>query len=188
MKKLATLLAASLLIGSALAIPTSKKASDDGGRHWVINVGLFQPTGDHNDLGVDSGFTASFDRCFGNTGSDGNSNWFVGLGAFFGDGDNDLTTRSWGLHVGVVLGLGKEGDENPWAIELKGGWYQTRLEDDNEEDSESGFGGSLAIVYKSRSSNGHGVRFAAGWYTLPEVRNVDNTGYFFTVGFPIGGK
>lgn len=190
MKKLATLLAASLLIGSAFASVShpKKTASEDSGRHWVINVGLFQPTGDHEDLGVDNGFTAGVDYCFGNAGGNGNAAWFVGIGSYFGEGDGDFETRSYGLHAGVVLSLGPEGEENPWAIELKGGLYHTRLEAGSDHDSENGFGGSLALVYKSKSDSGHGVRFSVGWYTLPEVQNVDNTGWFFNVGFPIGWK
>lgn len=192
MKKLATLLAASLVMGSAFAStsPTPKKSNVQmGGGQWVINVGLFVPTDDHKDAGVDSGFMGSIDYHFPNTGSmAGNTSWFAGIGGFFGQGDDDLDSQAWGAHLGLLIGLGKVGDDNPWAIELKGGVYQVKLDGDLIDDKETGFGGSAAVVYKSKSTNGSGIRFAAGWYMLPEVNDVDHRGWFFSVGFPFGGK
>jgi hypothetical protein len=189
MKKLATLLAASLLLGSAFAStsPTPKKpAVQNGDRYWVINVGLTIPSGDHEDLGVSTGFTVGADYMMGNTGEGtSNTSWFAGIAAFFGQGDGGFDSTAWGIHLGVNFGLGQPGDDNPWSIELKGGFYQTQLSNGSDED-ETGFGGSLGVVYTSRTGTGRGVRFSAGWYTLPEVVGVDHNGFFFNVGFPVG--
>jgi hypothetical protein len=191
MKKLATLLAASLLIGSAFArtSPTPAKALDHGdARHWVINVGLFIPTDDHEDLGVDMGFMASADYHFGNPGgTPSNTSWFAGVGGFFATGDDSLDSTAWGAHVGLLFGFGQPGDDNPWAIELKGGVYMVSLDGDLIDDDETGFGGSIGVRYMSQTGGGNNLRFTAGWFMLPEVGNVDHRGWFFSVGFPIGG-
>lgn len=201
MKKLAMLLAASALLGSAFAAtsPTPKKIASDDAKKWVLNVGLFMPTDDHKDAGVDTGFMGSIDYHFGNTGGNSNACWYVGIGAMFGQGDHDFESQAIGVHVGVELGLGKAGEDNPWGLELKGGLYRTSLswrneiieagkEFEDEDDDETGFGGSIAVTYKSKSSNGNGLRFALGWYTMPEVQDGDHRGWFFTIGFPFGGK
>ncbi|HRK21338.1 MAG TPA: hypothetical protein PLX06_05995 [Fimbriimonadaceae bacterium] len=202
MKKLATLLAVSALIGSAFAAtsPTPKKIAGDDAKKWVLNVGLIMPTDDHKDAGVDSGFTGSIDYHFGTPGNNGgNVCWFAGIGALFGEGDNDFDSQTFGIHLGVELGLGKPGEDNPWGLELKGGIYKTDLswrqeivkageEFEDESDDETGFGGSIAVTYKSKSSNGNGLRFTAGWYMMPEVQDGDHRGWFFTIGFPFGGK
>ena len=188
MKKLATLLAASLLLGSAFAStsPTPKKAVQ-AGKSWVINIGIAKPTDDLEDGGVEIAFIGSADYHFGMMG-DGttNASWFAGLGFFFGNGDADTSVTAWGAHVGVLFGLGQPGDDNPWAIELKAGLYQSSISDGIDE-SDSGFGGSIGVVYKSQSTGGNGVRFSAGWYMFPDVLDIDNRGWFFTVGFPVGG-
>lgn len=202
MKKLTMLVAASALIGSAVAAtsPTPKSTIAPEGRHWVINVGLFIPTDDHKDAGVDSGFMGSIDYHFGSpNGASSNTDWFIGIGGMFGNGDNSLDSRTFGVHVGVEFGLGKEGDDNPWGIELKAGLYNTDLsadveivkagdETENVSDDETGFGGSIAVTYKSKSSNGNGIRFSAGWFTMPEVNDFDHRGWFFSIGFPFGSK
>lgn len=190
MKKLATILAASLLIGSALAGTTSakNKALDhDATRHWVINVGLFVPTDDLKDAGVDTGFMASADYHFGRSDSmSGNTSWFAGLGAMFGSGDDDLDMTAFGVHVGLLFGFGKDGDENPWAVELKGGLYKVDFKGDLVDDDDTGFGGSIGVRY--RSSGANSLRFTGGWYFLPNVvSGAKNNGWFFTVGFPVGG-
>lgn len=188
MKKLATLLAASLVMGSAFAStsPTPKKAVQ-GGKVWIINIGVGIPTDDLEDGGVDIAFLGSADYHFGVMG-DGtsNSSWFAGLGFFFGNGDADTSVTAWGVHVGMLFGLGQPGDDNPWSIEAKIGLYQSRISNGFDE-SDSGLGGSIGAVYKSRSTSGNGMRFSAGWYMLPEVASVNNRGWFFTVGFPVGG-
>jgi hypothetical protein len=191
MKKLAMLLAASLIFGSALAStsPAPTKKVDHGGRHWVINVGLFLPTDDHDDMGVDTGFMASADYHFGAMG-DGtsNSSWFAGLGAFFGQGSNDFDSTAYGIHLGVLFGFGQPGEDNPWGLELKGGIYRVNLDGGSPavDDDKTGFGGSIAVTYQTRSASGNGMRFSLGWYSLPEVANVDHRGWFFAVGFPVG--
>lgn len=202
MNKLALLLAAGALTGSAFAStsPTPKKSALDEGRKWVINVGLTLPTDDHKDAGVDTGFLGSADYYFGApSGASANTNWFLGIGALFGQGDSDFESTTYGAHVGVAFGLGRPGEDNPWGLELKGGLYRTELSwreeivasgkgsEDFDED-ETGFGGSIALTYQSKSTNGSGLRFALGWYMMPEVRDADNRGWFFTLGFPIGGR
>ena len=188
MKKLATLLAASLLLGSAFAStsPTPKKAYQ-AGRMWVINVGVAIPTGDLQDGGVDIAFMASADYHMGTMG-DGSTNasWYAGLGFFFGNGDADTSVTVWGAHVGLLFGLGQPGTDNPWFIDVRAGLYQSRISDGIDED-DSGFGGAIGVVYKPTNSGGNGVRFGAGFYMFPEVAGANNTGWYFNVGFPVGG-
>ncbi len=193
MRKIAMLVAAGVLAATSFANTAAPKKAEAANKYWVINVGLFKGTSDLEDAGVDNGFTGSIDYFFGTNTGNGNTAWYAGVGGFSGEGDNDLKFRSFGVHVGVLIGFGKPGDDNPWALDLRGGWYETRVEGTNEvetagttsfDDKESGFGGSAAIVFKSKS----GPRFSLGWFMTPEVNGDRGNGYFFTIGFPFGGK
>ena len=190
MKKLATLLAASLLIGSAFASTTAPKTKAVNNRYWVINVGAFRPTGDLNDLGVDTGWMASADYHLGTPNeASANMDWFAGIGAFFGSGDNSFDMNAYGVHVGIDFGLGQPGAENPLSLQLKGGVYRNRFDKNGfSDDTETGFGGSAAILYKMKGTSGNnGISLALGYFMLPEVKSTNPHGWFFSVGFPIGG-
>lgn len=196
MRKLALMLVAGALAVSAFAgsdLKLTKKAAMAPNKYWVIDVGLFKPNGDLDDAGVDTGWMGSINYFFGNTGGNSNSEWYVGVGGLGGDGDSDLEYRSYGIHAGVLIGLGKEGEDNPWAIDLRGGWYRSKVTatvdvikagSEDLDKTENGFGGSVAVVFKSKS----GPRFSLGWFTQPEINGSNIDGYFFNVGFPFGGK
>jgi hypothetical protein len=183
MKLWATLAAAGIIAGSSFAATSSTaKPQGDAMNRWSINVGLFIPEGDHKDAGVDNGFVVGADWMLPNTGSMGTASSYVGIMGLFGDGDNDLETRSWGIHYGVLFSLANNQGWSDFNVRLQGGYYNTQLEAGAFDEDEWGFGGMVSLNWRPRNS---GVTVDAGYYFMPEVEGTDHRGWIFTVGIPV---
>lgn len=180
MKTWATLAAASILAGSALATGTTTDNHSSG--KWTINVGLFIPTGDHEDAGVDNGFMVGADWMLWSGGAYQNMSGYVGLLGMFGSGDNDLDSTTYGIHYGILFALGENQGMSDLAIKLQGGYYNTTLEAGSSEADDWGFGGLAGLVWKPKNGQ---FSLEAGYYFMPEVEDTDHRGWFFQVGIPI---
>lgn len=179
MKLWATILAVGALAISAFANNTTTVDNHSSGK-WTINVGFAIPEGDHEDAGVDSMFMFGADWHLYSLGQGSQS--YIGVLAAFGDGDFDLESRTYGIHYGILFGLGQE-QYSDWAVKLQGGYYNTKLEQGSFDEEEWGFGGLAALVYRPKGSN---FTIEAGYFFFPEVEDIDNRGFSISVGIPVG--
>jgi hypothetical protein len=183
MKLWATLATAGILASGVFANSTSKTTQDEPNK-WNIHVGFAIPDGDHKDLGVDNMFSIGADWMLSNNnGMSGSSDSFIGVLAMFGSGDGSLDSMTYGIHYGLMFGLGGQGGGmNNFSLKVQGGFYNTKLDDDFAEADEWGFGGSINLVYVP---TGGGFQFGAGYYFMPEVEGVDNRGFTIFVSIPV---
>jgi len=179
MKLWATLAAAGILAGSALATGTTSTASPMG--NWTINVGMFISEGDLKDAGVDNGFLVGADWMLGQQ-MEGAST-YAGIMGMFGSGDADLDVTTYGIHYGLLFGTGAgEGAMNGFKIRLQGGYYNSRLEQGSFEADDWGFGGLAGFSWAPQAG---GFTIDGGYFFMPEVEGVDNRGWFFSIGIPV---
>lgn len=179
MKLWSTLATAGLVAGSAFAgAPTVQ----DEPNKWMINVGFAIPDGDLKDLGVDSMFSIGADWMLGSNNASG-SETFIGVLGMFGSGDASLDCTVYGIHYGVIFGLGAQGGGmDNFQVKLQGGFYNNKLSDDFDSEDDWGFGGLAALQFAPPNS---GFRIALGYFFMPEVADVDNRGWTITVSIPV---
>lgn len=174
MKKIAILLAATMVAGGAVAAPFRSGEV----KPWTINVQLALPQDDHKDNGVDNMVGIGIDYDLGAVSADTPGNLYVGALYVFGSGDFSLKTRTYGAHVGLLFNLG-ENQALPLAVKLQAGYYNTRLSNGSADDKWA-IGGLLGLVYKPA---GAPIHFEGGYYIYPEVNKVDNRGFYIGAGF-----
>ncbi len=181
MKKFAFLAAATVIAGSAVA-STGTKATKPamGTNKWTINVGLGFPNGDHKDAGVDNQVMLGIDWELGmmNNGSPAMS--YLGVGYMFGSGDADFDTRSYGVHYGVMFPLSNSGQTSALGAKIQLGYYNTRLSQGSAEEDKWALGGLAALTWTPQGQNWH---LNLGYYFMPEVSDINNSGWFLGVGF-----
>lgn len=181
MKLWATVAAAGILAGSAIANDSNTNTMMSGGK-WQINVALGLPTGDHSDAGFDTMYFVGADWMFGGMSGYSNVSQYFGFLYGFGEGDSNLESTTYGVHYGVAFGFGQE-SMSEWTARVQGGFYNTKLDDGTFSDDEWGFGGKAGIFYNPKGSKWN---IGAGYYWYPKVSDGDNTGWFFMFGLPIG--
>lgn len=179
MKKLAFLAAASVIAGSAFAGEPAKKMSL-GTNKWTINVGLGFPNGDHKDAGVDNQIMLGVDMELGPMSYGSTAMSYVGLGYMFGSGDSDFDTRSYGVHYGVMFPLSNSGQASSLGAKLQLGYYNTELTQGSAEEDKWALGGQAALMW---TPQGQTWSLNLGYYFMPEVANINNTGWYVGVSF-----
>lgn len=183
MKALASIALATVAVGAAYADASTKNLS--------LTLGVGFPTGDTKDAGVSTSFMGGLDYSLGMLGDGSNAQSFVGLGAFFGSGDNSFKTQSFGVHYGVMFGLGDANASMPLYVKLRGGYYSTRLtsevvETATESTTKGGFGFTAAIEWHQPSTSGNNFSIEAGYYMMPKVSGMSNNGWYAAISFPLG--
>lgn len=191
MKAIATIAVLSVVAASAVAGgPANKKAAYDG-KQFSITLGAGFPTSDTKDAGVSTMFIADLNYSLGALGDGSNAQSFVGLGGMWGNGDDDFKTATYGIHYGVMFGLGDANASMPLYAKLKGGYYSTRLTFPvvaGESSTKGGFGGAASLVWMPNQGGKSSFSIEGGYYFMPSVQGVNNTGYFFAIGIPFNSK
>lgn len=154
----------------------------EANKPWEFSVGLTSWTGDHDDAGFDIGFILGIDYIIGVT---ENSMTFVGARGIWGSDGFD--SRTFGGHIGIKFNLGEARGAQPFYIKAAAGAYNTELSNGGSSD-ETDFGGFIGIGYDfdfGAETTNLPAAFELGYFFMPEVTSIDNTGFYFSLGIRV---
>lgn len=145
---------------------------------WTLTVGVPLWQGDHNDLGIESGFLVGLDYQYQQGGGAHGS--FIGVRAMFGE-SGGIESRTIGVHYGASTGFG--GGAQNLYLKTAGGYYNTDVDGAGDE---WGFGGFVALGFlfggNGVGTGPQGLSIEAGWFWAPSTGGVDNNGFFAAAG------
>ncbi len=183
------MLAVATIAASSVASAPSLRAqmSGDGKGAITLNAALGLPQGDHKDAGVDTMILIGADYGLGVIGQGTTASSFVGILGAFGSGDNDLDSRTFGVHYGLMFPLTPNNPSLPLMLKAQVGYYNTRLSN-GDSDEKWAIGGLAALSYGFKSGDRTNFSLELGYYLFPEVNGADNNGFFVGASFPLNTR
>ncbi|GEM_PF-2800892 len=178
MKTVATALAG--ILATCAMAATDKAPQNDSGKNVEVTVAAAFPTGDVKDqLNGDTGWMLGIDSYWNSAGMNmgKGTNIFFGGRAFWVGADADM--KAIGAHVGLRFDFQTGGmGSGVFYAKVAGGYYSSNFDVGGGDIADTGFGGFAALGY---SMTGHGSTpwgLEVGYYWLPSVTGIDNTGWY----------
>lgn len=186
-KTLALFVSAAALATAALATEPAKPAPQQNplsGGKWSIRAFYGFATGDlKDDAKVDNIFGVGAEYTLPNMGQ-GMLGSNLSVGAEYSDsskGDFGFKAQSYGLYVGYNFPLSQTGAAAGLEAIVRAGYFNTKFENDFDDDNRWGFGFDFGLRYKVQK-----FWLEAFYRQRPSLNSVDNNAFTIGVNFPLG--
>lgn len=184
-KILAIIVSAAAVSTVALASEPVKPAKSQlnfSGGKWSIRVFYGFASGEvKDDFEVDGIYGAALEYALPNMGTGMTGNLHFGLEYNTSTkGFADFTVQNYGLYGGYAFPLGQN-VAMPLEAVVRAGYFNTRMENDFDEDSAWGFGWDLGLRYRVSK-----MWLEAFYRSRPSVQGISNNAFAIGVNFPIG--
>ncbi len=184
MNKILTLIVTATAISTvALATEPAKPNMGIGEGKWSIRVFYGMPTGDIKDDGeVDSIFGGGLEFTPKTMGQ--SMSGIPSFGAEYSTSSEGLfgfKVQSYGVYAGYAFPLGQSNGMGGLEAIARAGYFNTRFENDTDDDNRWGFGFDFGLRYKVQK-----FMIEAFYRQRPSLNSIDNTGFAVGINFPIG--
>lgn len=174
MKTIATLLVG--IFAASVFASTENATQGDRPKNVEVTVAAAFPTGDvKDDLNGNTGWMIGIDNYWYGMGS--NTKSFFGARAYWVGSDNDM--RAIGAHWGVRFDMNQSGMGNgKFYGKAAVGYYSSNFDIGGGDIADMGLGGFLAVGWEMGGHSSTPWGLELGYYWLPEVSSVNNTGWY----------